>query len=114
MQAEVVVAHLHFPGPEREVLQAGGVLLREREVFLDDARTLRPGYLPVRKARDAKQAAVVHDTLELAAAFHETGDCLLVLHFLGDDESARQGVEAARRAAALLCGLGQEQVAGVL
>lgn len=115
MQAEVVVAYLHFPGPERKVLQAGGILLREREVFLDDARrTLRSGYLPVRQARDAEQAAVVHDTLELAAALHETGDGLPVLHFLGDDEPSCQGVETAGRAAAFIRGLGQEQVAGVL
>jgi len=115
MQAEAVVAHFHFPRAEREVLQAGGILLREREVFLDDTRRgVRPGYLVVRQARDAEQAAVVHDTLELPAAFQKTGDCILVLHLFGDDESPCQGVETARRAAALFRGLGQEEVAGVL
>lgn len=90
-------------------------MIKSGEVFLDDARrTLRSGYLSVRQARDAKQAAVVHDTLELAAALHETGDGLPVLHFLGDDEPSCQGVETAGRAAALLRGLGQEQAAGVL
>ena len=39
MQAEVVVANLHLASSEGNVLQAGGILLREREVFLDDART---------------------------------------------------------------------------
>ena len=115
MQAEVVVAHLHFPRSEREVLQAGGVLLREREILLDDTgRSVRPGYLLIRQARDAEQAAVVHDTLELPAAFQKTGDGFLVLHLPGDDESPCQGVETAGRAAVLPRGLGQEQVAGVL
>ena len=96
-------------------MQADGVLLREREVFLDDARRAgRSGYLRVRQARDADQAAVVHDTLELAATLHETGDGLLVLHLLGDDEAPCQGIETAGRAAAFFRGLGEEQVTGVL
>ena len=115
MQTEVVVAYLHFPRTEREVLQAGCILLREREVFLDDARRgFRPGYLPVRQACDTEQAAVVHDTLELAAALHKTADGLPVLHFPGDDEAPRQGVETAGRAAAFFRGLGEEQVTGML
>ena len=39
VQAEVVVANLHLASSEGDVLQAGGILLREREILLDDARS---------------------------------------------------------------------------
>ena len=39
MQAEVVITNLHLASSESDILQAGGVLLREREILLDDART---------------------------------------------------------------------------
>ena len=39
MQAEIVVANLHLASSEGDVLQAGGILLREREILLDDARS---------------------------------------------------------------------------
>ena len=96
-------------------MQAGGVLLREREVFLDDSRRgIRSRDFLIRQACHAEQAAVIHDALELLAALHKTGDGLPVRHFFRDDEIPCEGVEAARRAAALLGRLGQEQVAGVL
>ena len=114
VQAEQAVPDPHFPGPEGDVLKAGAVILREREVLLDDARgTHRAGYLIFRKSHHADQAAVVHDTLELPAALHEPRDGLPVLHLLWDYEPAREGIEAACRAAVLPRGLGQEQVAGV-
>ena len=115
VQAEVVVTYPHLPGAKCQVLQAGGVLLREREILLDDSRRgVCPGNLPVRQACHAEQAAVVDDALELFAALHETGEGLLVRHLLRDDEIPREGVVTARRAAAFPARLGKEQVAGVL
>lgn len=115
VQAEQAVPDLHFPRSEGDVLQAGRVVLREREILLDDARrSFRAGNLPVCQPDHADQAAVVHDALELPAAFQEPCHGILVLNLLGDDEPAREGVEAACRAAVLLRGLGQEQVAGVV
>ena len=115
MQAEQIVTDLHFPGSEGDVLQAGRIFLRERKILLDDARrSFRTGNLFVRQPYHADQSAVVHDTLELPAAFQEPRDGFPVPHLPGDDEPAREGVEAARRAAVLFRGPGQEQVAGVL
>mgnify|MGYP000361992236 CR=1 FL=1 len=90
------------------------VLEEKRKILFDNARgDFRTGNLFVRQPDHAEQTAVVHDTLELAATLHETGDGLLVLHLLGDDEPAREGIETACRAAVFLRGLGQEQIAGV-
>ena len=115
MQAEQVVADLHFPGSESDVLQAGRIFLRKREVFLYDARGgFRTGNLFVRQPDHADQTAVVHDTLELPAAFQEACDGILVLHLLGDDEPAREGIETACRAAVFLRGLCQEQIADMV
>ena len=115
MQAEVIVTYLHLPGTDRQVLQTGGALLRERKILFDDSRrSVRAGNLPVRQACHAEQAAVIHDTLELPAALHEAGDGFLVRHFLRDDEIPCEGIVTARRAATFLGGLGQEQVTGVL
>ena len=115
MQAEQVVADLHFPGSEGDVLQAGRIFLRKREVFLYDTRGgFRAGNLFVRQPDHAEQAAVVHNTLELPAAFQEPCDGILVLHLLGDDEPAREGIETACRAAVFLRGLCQEQIAGMV
>ena len=115
MQTEHIVSDLHFPGSEGDVLQTGRVLLREREILFDNARGgFRTDNIFVRQPDHANQAAVVHDTLELPAAFQEPCDGILVLHLLGDDEPAREGIEAAGRAAVFLRGLGQEQIAGMV
>ena len=115
MQAENIVADLHFPGSESDVLQAGRIFLRKRKILFDNARGgFRTGNLFVRQPDHANQAAVVHDTLELPAAFQEACDGILVLHLLGDDEPAREGIETAGRAAVLLRGLGQEQIAAMV
>ena len=115
MQTEHIVSDLHFPGSEGDVLQTGRVLLREREILFDNARGgFSTDNLFVRQPDHANQAAVVHDTLELPAAFQEACDGILVLHLLGDDEPAREGIEAAGRAAVFLRGLGQEQIAGMV
>ena len=39
MQAEVVITNLHLASSEGDVLQTGGVLLREREILLDNTRS---------------------------------------------------------------------------
>ena len=115
MQAEQVVADLHFPGSESDVLQAGRIFLRKRKILFDNARGgFRTGNLFVRQPDHANQAAVVHDTLELPAAFQEACDGILVLHLLGDDKPAREGIETACRAAVFLSGLSQEQIAGMV
>ena len=115
VQAEQAVPDFHLPGPDGDVLKAGASLLREREVLLDDARRgSRTGDFPVGQPFHADQAAVVDDALELPAAFQEPRDGFLVAHLLGDDEPAREGVEAACRAAVFFRGPGQEQVAGML
>ena len=115
MQTEHIVSDLHFPGSEGDVLQTGRVLLREREILFDNARGgFSTDNLFVRQSDHANQAAVVHDTLELPAAFQEACDGILVLHLLGDDEPAREGVKAAGRAAVLLRGFCQEQIAGMV
>ena len=115
MQAENIVADLHFPGSESDVLQAGRIFLRKRKILFDNARGgFRTGNLFVRQPDHANQAAVVHDTLELPAAFQEACNGILVLHLLGDDEPAREGIETACRAAMFLRGLGQEQIAGMV
>ena len=115
MQAEQVVADLHFPGSESDVLQAGRIFLRKRKILFDNARGgFRTGNLFVRQPDHAEQTAVVHDTLELPAAFQKACDGILVLHLLGDDEPAREGIEAACRAAVFLRGLCQEQIAGMV
>lgn len=96
-------------------MQAGGVLLREREVFLYDSRRgVRSRDFLIRQARHTEQTAVVDNAFKLLTALHEPGNGLPVRHFLRDDEIPREGVETAGRAAALLGRLGQEQVAGVL
>ena len=115
MQAEHIVSDLHFPGSKSDVLQAGRLLLRKRKILLDDTRgSFRSGNLFIGQPDHADQTAVVHDTLELPAAFQEPCDGILVLHLLGDDEPTREGIEAAGRAAVLLRGLGQEQIAGMV
>ena len=115
MQAEQLVTDLHFPGSESDVLQAGRIFLRKRKILFDNARGgFRTGNLFVRQPDHAEQTAVVHDTLELPAAFQKACDGILVLHLLGDDEPAREGIKTACRAAVFLRGLGQEQIAGMV
>ena len=67
--------------------------------FFDNARGgFRTGNLFVRQPDHAEQTAVVHDTLELPTAFQEACNGILVLHLLGDDKPAREGIETACRA----------------
>lgn len=115
MQAEHIVTDLHFPGSESDVLQAGRIFLRKRKILFDNARGgFRTGNLFVRQPDHAEQTAVVHDTLELPTAFQEACNGILVLHLLGDDKPAREGIETACRAAVFLRGLSQEQIAGMV
>ena len=115
MQTEHIVADLHFPGSESDVLQAGRIFLRKRKILFDNARGgFRTGNLFVRQPDHAEQTAVVHDTLELPATFQKACDGILVLHLLGDDKPAREGIETACRAAVFLRGLSQEQIAGMV
>ena len=114
MQAQKVVPDSHFAWIERNILQTGGILLREREVFLHYTGLLvRAGDLIIRKTTYLHEPAVVDYALELGAAFEETSHSFLVLHLFRGDESPRERVEVAHRAAALPGGFGEEQVAVV-
>ena len=114
VQAEAVVADLHLCGPEREVLQAGRFLLREREILLDDARAVfRPGNFVFPHPRDTDKAAVVDDALKLVATLQETCHRILVLHLFRNDEIPGECREIALGTATFLRRLGQKEVACV-
>ena len=84
MQAQEVVAYAHLARFKGDVLQAGGVLLREREILLDDSRAfIRSGDVNIGQAAYPDKAAVVDYALELRAGFEETRRRLPVLHLLG-------------------------------
>ena len=115
MKAKVIVPDLHFPCTERQILQAGGVLLRTWKNFSmmpaeflvpiissSVRRVIRIRPLSFTMRSNCPQLSMKRVTVSL------------VLHLLGNDESPCKRVETAGRPAALFRGLGQEQVTGVL
>ncbi len=66
MQAQEVVAYAHLARFKGDVLQTGGILLREREILLDDSRAfIRSGDVGIGQAAYPDKAAVVDYALEL-------------------------------------------------
>ena len=89
-------------------------MLREREVFLHDARRrFRPGDLVRREAAQRNETAVVHNLLELPDGFEEPRNRLPVFYLLGDKPALAEGGERAFLTAPCLRRLGKEQVAEV-
>ena len=111
MQAEDVIADAHLVRCEGDVLQAGGVLRREGEVFFDQSGLgCRTGNLVRREAAQADEPRIVHDALELLRRLDELGRSVLIADLFGDDMSPAEGVPIALSAAALFGRLRQEQV----
>ena len=113
VQTQAVVADAHLPCRKFDVLQGDVTFRHEREVaFYQPRLTLRPHNLVGGEAAQPDKPAVVHDTLELFAGFHELGRGFPVQLFRDDVPSA-QRAEVALHPATLLRRLGQVEVAGV-
>ena len=112
MQAQYIVPDTHFFRVQPDVFQAGGICLREREVFLDDARlSVLPGDFRCRQPGKRDKTAVVHDALELPDRFDELCRRFLVGYLLRNNPAPAEGGEVALSAASLPCRFCQEQVA---
>ena len=108
---EPLVADAHFRAPEPDVLQRGGVLLREGEGFLHQAGFPFPsGDLLRREPFQTDQPGVADDALELLHRFQETDHTVLVPHLLGEDMPPAEDGEVALLPHAFLRGTGDEQV----
>ena len=115
MHREPFVADAHFRAPEPDVLQRGGVLLREGEVFLHQAGLLSlSGDLLRREPFQTDQPGVADDTFELLHGFQETEDAVLVADLPGEDMPPAEDGEVALLPHALLRGTGDEQVREVV
>ena len=111
MHREPLVADTHFRAPEPDVLQRGGVLLREGEVFLHQAGFLFPsGDLLRREPFQTDQPGVADDALKLLHRFQETDHTVLVPHLPGEDMPPAEDGEIALLPHAFLRGMGDEQV----
>ncbi len=114
VQREYLIADGHAVGIQPDVLQPGRLRPRKREIAFDDARVPAGAcQLPVTESPQADQTAVSEDTLELSDGFGETLQRLGVRHRRRDDTAPAEHRQVAPAAAALPCGLGQKQVAGV-
>ena len=112
MQAQNIVPDTHFFRVQPDVFQAGSIGLREREVFLDDARlAVLPGDFRCRQPGKGDKTAVVHDALELPDRFDELCRRFLVGYLLRNNPAPAEGGEVALSAASLPCRFRQEQVA---
>ena len=112
MQAQYIVPDTHFFRVQPDVFQASSVGLREREVFLDDARlSILSGDFRCRQPGKGDKPTVVHDALELPDRFDELCRRFLVGYLLRDNPAPAEGGEVALSAASLSCRLCQEQVA---
>jgi len=112
VQAQDVVPDAHFFRVQPDVFQAGGICLREREVFLDDARpSVLPGDFRGVQAGKADKTAVVHNPLELPDRLDEFRCRFPVRYLLRHNPAPAEGGEVALSAASLPCRLCQEQVA---
>ena len=114
VQAQAVVADAHLPCREVDVLQGAVAFGHEGEITLyESGLVLRTDNLIGGEAAQPDEAAVVHDAGELFRSLHEFLRRLPV-QFLGDDMPTAQRAEVALHTVALLRGLRQEEVAGVL
>ena len=114
VQAQAVVADAHLPCREVDVLQCPVAFGHEGEVTLyESSLVLRTDKLIGGEAAQPDEAAVVHDAGELFRSLHEFLRRLPV-QFLRDDMPTAQRAEVALHTVALLRGLRQEEVAGVL
>ena len=114
VQAQAVVADAHLPCREVDVLQGAVAFGHEGEVtFYESGLVLRTDNLIGGEAAQPDETAVVHDAGELFRSLHEFLRRLPV-QFLGDDMPTAQRAEVALHTVALLRGLRQEEVAGVL
>ncbi len=111
MHREPLVADTHFRPPEPDVLQRGGVLLREGEVFLHQAGLLSlSGNFLRREPFQTDQPGISDDALELLHGFQEAEDTVLVPDLPGEDMPPAEDGEVALLPHALLRGTGDEQV----
>ena len=111
VQAQDVIADAHFLRVQPDVLQRGGVGLREREVFLDDARpSVLPGDFRCGQPGKRDETAVVHDALELPDRLDEFCYRFLVRYLLRDNPAPAERGEVALSAASFFGRLGQEQI----
>ena len=111
MHREPFVADAHFRAPEPDVLQRGGVLLREGEVFLHQAGLLSlSGDLLRREPFQTDQPGIADDTPELLHGFQEAEDAVLVPDLPGEDMPPAKDGEVALLPHAFLRGTGNEQV----
>ena len=112
MQAQYIVPDPHFFRVQPDVFQASSVGLREREVFLDDARlSVLPGDFRCRQPGKGDKTAVVHNPFKLPDRFDELCRRFLVGYLLRYNPAPAEGGEVALSAASLPCRLCQEQVA---
>ena len=115
MQAQYIVPDTHFFRVQPDVFQAGVIGLREREVFLDDARlSVLPGDFRCRQPGERDKTAVVHNPFKLPDRFDELRCRFLIGYLLRDNPAPAEGGEVALSAASLPCRLCQEQVAVVV
>ena len=112
MQAQYIVPDTHFFRVQPDVFQAGGICLREREVFLNDARlSVLPGDFRGGQPGKGDKPAVVHNPFKLTDRLDELCRRFLVGYLLRDNPAPAEGGEVALSAASLPCRLCQEQVA---
>ena len=112
MQAQYIVPDTHFFRVQPDVFQAGGIGLREREVFLDDARlSVLPGDFRCRQPGKGDKPAVVHNSFKLPDRFDELCCRFLVGYLLRYNPAPAEGGEVALSAASFPCRFCQEQVA---
>lgn len=115
MQTQPLVPDTHFIGTEHDVLQAGGIRLREREVSFQNTGTVRcPDDFCIRQTLQSDKPALADDPLELVAALQKLLHGIRILQLFRNDESPREGIECTCGAAMLLRGFGEEQVAGMI
>ena len=97
------------------VLQRGGISLREAEVTLQYAGTLRRADNIVRgEAFERYEARIVHDLYELVDALEKSRYGIAVLDLAGDDVAPAEDREIALLAAALARGLGDVEVGALV
>ena len=115
MQAEPLVTDTHPVRVQLHVLQHTASVCRQREVPLDNARfAFRSRNLFRGEAFQPYQPAVIDDTFKLSHRFHEALHRFLVPDFLRHQKTTAERVPVALLPGAFLCGLGKEQITGVV
>ena len=108
---EPLVANAYFPASKPDILQCGGLLLRQGEIFLHQSGLMPcPRNLVRGEPFQADQPGIAHDAFKLLHGFQEPEHPFLVPDFFREDMPPAEDGKVALLAHPLFRGPGNKQV----